>query len=312
MSIIFFGSDDFAAVSLERLIREGFDIRAVVTQPDRPRGRGMNVTFLPVKMLALEQGIPVLQPQDLSQEDFCERLASFEADIFVVIAYGKILPPDVLNMPEKMCVNVHASLLPKYRGAAPIQWAVINGDRETGVTLIKMNRKMDAGPCLAQKKTVIDPERDVGSLRRRLAQLGADCLVECLPLIGSDDAQLHSQDEAQAVYAPKITKQTGHIDWNASAEAIANLVRGLSPRPGAYTEFQGKRLKILQACPVDGMSSRDQRPGRIIAVNQQGFAVACGKGVLQVERVHPESSKAMSARSFTIGHDLIPEKTVLG
>lgn len=302
MKIIFFGSDDFAAVSLEKLIAEHHQVLCVVSPPDRARDRN-KVTFLPVKMLALEHGIPIIQPEELEDRDFQDRLASFQADVFVVIAYGKIFPKKILDMPAQFCINVHASLLPKYRGAAPVNRAVINGEERTGITLIKMNERMDAGEMIAQDAVDIPDDMNARTLREHLADLGAKVLVRCLESLRADRITLTPQDERAATFAPKLDRDIEVINWMKPAWDIHNLVRGLAPRPGAYTMFKGRRLKILKTSVTDETASSDH-PGTVVQLTKDGFLVACSRGRLLVRRVHPESSKAMDAVSFCVGHQV--------
>jgi len=302
MKIVFFGSDDFAAVSLKRLIASPHQVVAVVSPPDRARHRG-KVTFLPVKQLALENQIPVFQPEDPGEASFQSELSAFESDVFVVIAYGKILSQTLLRMPKMMCVNVHASLLPAYRGAAPISRAVMDGQILTGVTLIKMNERMDAGDMIAQAKMTITDNMNAQMLRGALAVLGAETLVRSLANLEAGQFSLTPQDESKATFAPKLTRSLEVIDWSCPARHIHNLIRGLAPRPAAYGVFQGKRLKILKASVINEDDSSG-RPGTVIEVASSGIAVACGSGCLLLEILHPESSKPMDAKSFSLGHQV--------
>ncbi len=303
MNIVFFGSDDFAATNLERLIRDGHHLSAVVTQPDRPRGRGMNISLLPVKMLALEQNIPVLQPESLQGPDICGCLKEFDADVFVVIAYGLFLPPEVLSIPKKFCLNVHGSLLPQYRGAAPVDWAILHARKETGVSVIRMNERMDAGDVMLRKSLEIDPQVNAQELKERLAKLGAAALIEALKAIETGQAVFEPQDEAKVSFAPKLTRELGRIDWSHSAVDIHNQVRGLSPWPGAFTGFEGKRLKVLETGVFDETLLRGL-PGEIIHTLPEGFVVACGQGQILIKRLQLDSAKPMNAHSFGVGHEV--------
>jgi methionyl-tRNA formyltransferase len=303
MKIIFFGSDDFAAVSLSRLITDGHEIAAVVTPPDKAQGRGMNVMLLPVKMIALERMISVFQPEDLNDQDFQRALRSFDADLFVVIAYGKFLPKEILEMPKIFSMNVHASLLPKYRGAAPINQAIIDGEERTGVTVIKMNERMDAGDIIAQDGVNIADDVDSQTLRDQLAEAGANCLSRTVQSLAGGEITLIPQDEKEATFAYKLTREMGAIDWNRPARDIHNLVRGLVPWPGAYTCFQGKRLKVLKTA-VFCQEAVDAPPGSVVKLIPEGIAVACKGGSLLLKDVQLESSKVMDARSFSIGHQV--------
>ena len=301
MKIIFFGSDEFAATSLSRLLVNGHEIAAVVTPPDRARGRGMNVSFLPVKMTAMERLIPIFQPEDLKDTVFQQELKGFDADVFVVIAYGKILPKETLEVPRLCCINLHASLLPKYRGAAPINWALINGDHTTGVTVIRMNERMDAGDIIARESVEIVDDTDAQALRERLSETGAECLVQALTLLTDKNFVPEPQNDAEASFAGKLTPDLGCVCWEKSAQEIHNLVRGLVPWPCAHTQFQDRRLKILEAAVFEDECD-SASPGTVVKLIPDGIVIACGEGNLLFKRVHPDSAKAMDARSFSVGH----------
>jgi len=303
MNIIFFGSDDFAAMNLERLVKSQHKVLAGVTQPDKPRDRHLKVTALPVKETALKYSLPVLQPEAVGDHDFIDKLKSYAADLFVVIAYGKILPTKILSIPQKFCINVHASLLPKYRGASPINWAIINGDQVSGISVIKMNAKMDAGEIISQREIRIDPHDTSSTLRVRLAQASTELLPETIQLIEKNTFRLTPQNEAEATYTKKLTKELGRIDWSDSAVNIHNRVRGLVPWPGAYTHYNGKILKILATQIVEAQSKQSQ-PGQIVQISKQGVDVATGTGILRVGKVHLESSKVMDVQSFVAGHKI--------
>jgi methionyl-tRNA formyltransferase len=302
MRIVFFGCDDFAAVNLKRLIDDGHTLVALVTQPDKPKGRGMNIMFSPTKELALARSIEVVQPVDLKDANVIRHLMGYNADVFVVVAYGKFLPNAILAIPKYFCVNVHPSLLPKYRGAAPVNWAVINGDTETGVTLIKMNGSMDGGDILAQEKHPLPQDMTSGFLREQLALHGADMLSKILPLIPSGKFSLAKQDSSLATRAPKLHKDLGIIRWTNSAKNIHDLVRGTQPWPGAYTFLKGNMLKVLKAEPV--ASSASGKLGEIVELDQDGFFVQAGDGAVLIKRVHPAGGKPMDARQFLAGHKL--------
>ncbi len=299
MKIVFFGSDDFAAENLRELLAQKFLVAACVTQPDRPSGRGLQVIASPIKQIAQEKQIPVFQPQNLKDEQFISELKGFKADLFVVIAYGNILPSSVLKIPKLFCVNVHGSLLPKYRGAAPVNWAIINGEKETGFSLIKMTPKMDAGEIIMQEKMFIADDESAQFLRVRMAKQSAVCLCRTIKKIETGDFSLTAQDESKVTYAPKLTKELGVVDWKKSAKETHDLVRGLLPWPGAYTSSQGKIFKILQSAVVCCEFSKV--PGTILEVAKEGIVVATGKDALLLKEVHPQSSKPMSASSFAAG-----------
>lgn len=325
MKIVFFGTDDFAAWNLEALINSTHQVSACVTQPDRARDRGLKMTASLVKTKARENKIPVLHPppeadllqrriglgpkpqaeDDLKDVSFVSRLKDYHCDLFVVIAYGKILDSGLLNVPRICAVNVHGSLLPKYRGAAPINWAIINGETETGVSIIKMNQQMDAGDILAQAKIKIEKEDTAVTLRAKMAELGADCLCRTMDCFERGDVCAVKQDSREVSLAPKLTKELGLIDWNKPAVEIHNLVRGLLPWPTAYTRYNGKLLKILET-EIILTNPSSHPPGTVACVSRDGFVVATGKGDVQIKRVHPQSAKAMDAGSFVAGHKIVP------
>ncbi len=304
MKIIFFGSDDFAGENLKHLLAEKFAVVACVTQPDRPSGRGLSVLASPIKTMALANAIPVLQPEDVRGTEFLDQLKSFKADLFVVIAYGKILPAAVLKIPRLFCLNVHGSLLPQYRGAAPINWAIIKGDKETGFSIIRMNSKMDAGEIITQERMIITDGENSQSLRERMAQQSALGLGRTVKDISLGKFSLHPQDESLVTFAPKLSKELGHIDWNKPAKDIHNLVRGLLPWPAAYTTYGGKMLKILQSAVSEKVGTDPTFPGTIVRISKEGIFVETGKQVLRLEQVHPESGNAMPAYAFAVGKHL--------
>ncbi len=307
MNIVFFGSDDFAAKSLEALIRSDHKVLACVTQPDRPKGRNLILSAPLPKIISGKYGIDVLQPRDLRNEDFVENLKSYKVDLFVVIAYGRILTNEILDLPEKFSINVHGSLLPKYRGAAPINWAVINGDSKTGITIAKIDQRLDSGDILSQKEVEIKDSDTSLTLRNRMIDLSPDFLLSCLDDIEKDCVCVKKQDNASVSLAPKLTKSLGLIDWNKTALEIHNLIRGLLPWPSAYTLYRGKMLKILESEIIDENSSS----GKITSLSKEGFIVSAKDKSLLIKRVHLESSKPMDAVSFTAGHKIEVE-TILG
>ncbi|MBF0569916.1 MAG: methionyl-tRNA formyltransferase [Candidatus Omnitrophica bacterium] len=303
MKILFFGCDDFAATNLKRLIADGHKVLGLVTQPDKPKGRGMHLVPSSTKELALAQGIEVFQPAVLKYPAVIEKLRSFDADLFVVIAYGKLLPEEILAIPRHFCMNLHASLLPKYRGAAPINWAVINGETETGVTLMKMNPAMDGGDIIVQDKCVIPDDMTSSQLRADLANMGAALLSATIPRIKAGDYSFEKQDEGQATHAPKMHKDLGHIRWEESAQKIHDLVRGTQPWPGAFTFWRGNRLKVLEATAT--VAQRKGKPGEIVELHKDGFYVQAADCAVLIKRVHPANSHAMDARAFLAGHRLV-------
>lgn len=303
MRIVFFGCDDFAAINLKQLIDDGHKVVGLVTQPDKPKGRGLRVVYSPTKCLAFDHGIAVFQPETLKNPVLAERIAWFHADLFVVVAYGKILPEEILSLPRHFCVNVHASLLPKYRGAAPINFAIINGEPETGVTLIRMNSRMDEGDIIVQERCPVPEDMTSSELRLQLAHMGAKLLSVTLPRIKEGAYILQKQDEAHVSYAPKMHKDLGHIRWDRTAREIHDLVRGVQPWPGAFTFWRGLRLKVLDAVAFDLPSSG--KPGEITGLHKDGFLVRAADQAVLVRRVHPANSHAMEARAFLAGHKLV-------
>ena len=300
MRIIFFGSDDFAKLHLEALLKSHHTVVACVTKPDTRQGRGMQIVLSPIKILAAEHNIPYLQPESLKTPDSAEQLIEFSADMFVVVAYGKLLPQEILNIPKMFCVNVHGSLLPKYRGAAPINWAILNGDMHTGVTVQKMELALDAGDIIAQAGMDIPMDMSADVLRLTMAQVGATLLVETLDQIEHKKYQLIPQSDEQSSYAVKLTKEMGRIDWHKPAAVIYNQVRGLKPWPGTYAAWNGKTLKIISVEIADASG----QPGEVIGIDKRGFTVACQHGALLIKEVQPEAGKLMPASSFVSGYKI--------
>lgn len=301
MKIVFMGTPDFASGTLEALIAAGHEITAVYTQPDKPKGRGKEVQMTPVKMVALEHGIPVYQPRRIREAAEVEILRQIPADIFVVAAFGQILSQEILDMPKFGCVNIHASLLPKYRGAAPIQWAVIDGEEKTGITIQQMNAGIDTGDILYVKEYTLDPKETGASLFDKLMVLGAEAIVEALPLIEAGKITPVPQNEAEATHAAKLTKQLGELDFTKSAVVLERLVRGLNSWPSAYTFFRGKQLKIWEAEVVEA-GQTDAEPGTVITVDKQSITVATGEGSLQILELQIEGKKRMACKDFLLGY----------
>ena len=309
MNIVFFGTPEFAVPSLHTILESGrHRVAAVVTQPDRPRGRHQRLQHTPVKAAALASA-PVLQPERIRTPEFMTQLRSFDADLGVVAAYGKILPDEVLGTPRLGMINVHASLLPKYRGAAPVHRAVIAGESETGVTIMRVVRALDAGPMFAKAVTPIGPDDTSDVVEQRLAHQGAALLIEVIDQLASGSAHEEPQDDTQATYAPKITKDEGPIDWALPAAAIHNRVRGLYPWPHASTTIGGERTLILRTRPVD--DSATARPGTVVGVTGDAVHVATGLGILSIEQLKPEGRRAMTAREFLAGRP-VATGTILG
>lgn len=300
MRILFMGTPDFAVPSLTRLIADGHRIVGVCCQPDKPQGRHFTMTPPPVKVLAESHGIPVFQPKTLRDEETQKTLAALSPELIVVAAYGKILPKAILDLPEKGCINVHGSLLPKYRGAAPIQWAVISGEVTAGVTIMQMEEGLDTGDMLLQRSLTVGEEETSGELFERIAALGADALSEALHHL--DRLTPMPQDESKATWAPMLKKTDGEIHWDDDAKKIVDLIRGVTPWPGAYTTFRGKRLKIHKA----RYANRCGETARTVA--SDGLIVACGHGAVELLEVQPEGKRRMSAAEFLRGARPLPEE----
>ena len=294
------GTPDFALPSFEALMASSHEVVGVITQPDRPKGRGLQVIAPPVKIRALEHGLPVLQPVDLKDAEFLDALRRLQADCFAVVAY-RILPPVVYEMPPKGCVNLHTSLLPKYRGAAPIQWALYNGDTETGVTTFFIEKKVDTGAWIFQDRTPISPEDNAGTLHDRLAEMGGQLLLQTMDAIATGTAESHPQT-GEATPAPKITPEHCRIDWSRSAEAIRNQIRAFSPVPGAYTLWNGKRVKLFAASMVEE-NDASVTPGSIVHLDDR-IDIQTGRGILSVGELQSEGKKRMSASDFLRGSSL--------
>lgn len=302
MKIIFMGTPDFAVDALEAIIQAGHEITCVVTQPDKPKGRGKELQFPPVKTCALAHRLPVFQPVKIKTPEAVETLKTYEADIFVVAAFGQILSQDILDMPRYGCVNIHASLLPKYRGAAPIQWAVINGERESGVTIMQMNAGLDTGDMLCRTVVPIAPKETGESLHDKLSQAGAKLIVEALAQIEQGSLQPQAQNEAESTYAGMLRKSLGRIDWTQSAVTIERLIRGLYPWPSAYTSFRGKTLKIWEADVDTDNCFREAAPGSVIRVDRDTIVVQTGEGALQLSQIQLEGKKRTTVKDFLLGY----------
>jgi methionyl-tRNA formyltransferase len=304
--IIFMGTADLACASLEALCREkSFEILAVVSQPDKPRGRELKLQPTPVKALALSEGLPVLQPERARNEAFIAQLNTLQPDLVVVAAYGQILPQALLDVPRFGCLNVHTSLLPKYRGAAPIQWAILNGDAETGVTIMKMDAGLDTGPILAQTVTAIAPTDDAQTLHDRLARLGGELLVKTIPEYVGGKITPRPQPAEGVSHARKITKEDGQMDWSQPARVLWNRVRGFTPWPGAFTPVPGAdKPRLLKIWLAEVEPNLSGSPGTILRADKDGIVIACGEQSLRIRELQPESSRRMTAREFLAGHPL--------
>lgn len=304
MRAVFMGTPDFAVPTLEKLIEAEYKIVAVVTQPDRRRDRGKKIKPSPVKECALQHGVPVLQPEKLDRT-FVNQLGELQPDVIIVVAYGKLLPPEILNLPRFGCLNVHASLLPKYRGAAPIHRAIINGEKESGVSIMLLDEGMDTGPVFSQKKVAIPDSMTAGELHDLLAVEGAQLLVETLEKLPGG-LQPKPQNDAEASYAPLLTKEDEYLNWAEGAADIVNRIRGMNPWPGAYTIYENKRLKIYGAEQFP-FTVNDAVPGTVVEINDRGFVVMAGdhNGVLVTE-VQMQGKQRMSAPAFLRGCHLSP------
>jgi methionyl-tRNA formyltransferase len=300
----FMGTAPFAVPSLRALLAAGHTVPLVVTQPDRPAGRGRATTPPAVKVAAQELGLPVWQPSRLRDEAAVARLAALAPDVVVVAAYGKILPQAILDVPRLGCVNVHASLLPKYRGAAPVQWAIYHGEVETGVSIMRMEAGLDTGPVLLTRTLAIGPDDDAPAVTARLAELGAEALVEALRRLDAGEIAPRRQDDAAATLAPPLEKEQARLDWGRPAKALHDQVRAFRPWPGAVALWGGRPVKILKTRYVSG--SCRAAPGEVVAVGPEGIHVAAGEGVLVLVEVQPESRRAQSAVEFARGARIAP------
>lgn len=302
MNIVFFGTSEFAIPALRALIGSPHKVLAVVTQPDRKKGRSLKVSPPPAKVLADTRGISVYQPEDASGAGSLAYLKGLGADLFVVVSFGQILKKAALAVPKLYAVNVHGSLLPKYRGAAPTNHAVMNGDSSTGVTIIRMNERMDEGDIMLRKEAAIDPGDTNITLSEKLSDIGAKALLEAMDLIESGKARFEKQDDTLATYAPKLKKEDGLIDWKEPAAKIHNRVRGLLPWPGAYTKFAAKTLKIMKTSLAGSALIRTGRPGEVMTIDNSGITVQTGLGLLTVEYIQLEGKLAMDSSAFLRGH----------
>ncbi len=302
MRVVFMGTPDIAATCLKKILADGFDVQAVYTQPDRPKGRGMKMVYSPVKEVALAADIPVYQPENFREEETVQQLRDLQPDVVAVVAYGRILPQKVLDIPPKGCINIHASLLPKYRGSAPYQWAVLDGCRETGVTAMYLCREMDAGDMIDVAKTPIGPDETAGELLDRLAVLGAELLSKTLTAISQGTAVATPQDPAEVSYAPMLDKTVCPIDWSKTARQVHDHVRGLHPWPVATAELAGTKFKIHATAVLEG--EPNAAPGTILGLTKTGLQVACGQGIIEIRQLQAEGGKRMAAPDYFRGHPL--------
>lgn len=315
MRIVFMGTPDFAVGALEAILEAGHQVAAVVTQPDKPKGRGKEIQVPPVKACAMAHGIPVFQPAKVKEKEAVETLREYSADIFVVAAFGQLLSEEILSMPRYGCVNIHASLLPKYRGAGPIQWAIINGEEKTGVTIMQMDKGLDTGDMLLKEEVVIDSKETGDSLHDKLAAVGAKLIVEALAKLERGELVPEKQKEEETCYAKRLQKSMGRIDWQQSAGKLDCLIRGLISWPGAYTALRGKNLKIWEVEAVEQPGSvpedpavcpdpDEALPGTVVAVTRDAFYVKTGEGILKILAVQPEGKRRMPVKEFLLGYQV--------
>lgn len=302
MRIVFMGTPDFAVPSLRRMIADGHEIVGVYTQPDKPKNRGMKLIPTPVKALAVEHGLSVYQPLSVKDEAVLDEIRAMEPDLLVVVAYGKILPKALLEIPKITAINVHSSLLPRYRGAAPINWAILQGDEVTGVTVQHISEALDAGDIVVAKETPIDPEEDALQLYTRLSELGAEALSEAVHAFADGTATRTPQSGEETVYAAMLSREMSPIDWNKTARDIVNQVRGLIPWPCATMELEGKRVKVFRAAVGEDTG---KSAGSIVFADKRGIAIAAGDGKCVVIReLQPEGSKRMESAAYLLGHPI--------
>ena len=300
MRVVFMGTPDIAAVCLKKILDDGFEVVGVYTQPDRPKGRGMKMVCSPVKELALAHDLPVFQPESFREDETVETLKALKPDVCAVVAYGRILPQRVLDVPTRGCINIHASLLPRYRGSAPYQWAVLDGLEETGVTAMYLCREMDAGDIIDTVRTPIGENETAGELLDRLAQLGAGLLSRTLARFAAGEVPAVPQDPALVSYAPMLDKTMCPIDWNKTARQVHNHVRGLHPWPVATMELGSKKFKVHETRVVEGTGT----PGQVLGLTKTGLIVACGQGAVEIRSLQAEGGKRMAAPDYFRGHPL--------
>ena len=301
MRVVFMGTPDIAATCLKKILEDGFDVVAVYTKPDRPKGRCMKMEISPVKQIAVEAGIPVFQPENFREEETVQQLRDLKPDVCAVVAYGRLLPQNVLDVPTYGCINIHASALPKYRGSAPYQWTVLDGQTETGVTAMYLVQKMDAGDIIEISRTTVGENETAGELLDRLAVLGADLLSKTLGRFASGEKVTATrQDESQVTFAPLLDKSMCPIDWSKTARQVHNQVRGLHPWPVATMELDGKQFKVHETRVVPGHGV----PGTVLELNKNGLVIACGQDAVEIRSLQAEGGKRMRAPDYFRGHPL--------
>jgi len=309
LKVVFMGTSDFAVPSLAKLIDSQHEILGVVTQPDRPKGRGNKVLYSPVKELALQRNLEIYQPARIRDESAVDMLRNWEADLIVVASYGQILPAEILDLPRLGCINVHASMLPHYRGAAPIQRAIMAGDKVSGVTTMFMNAGLDTGDIILQKPVEIDEDMDHGELETTLAREGSDLLIDTMAVLASGSNPRRKQDDHRSSYAPMLKREDEKIDWNKEAALIRNQIRALSPQPAAYTSYNSSRFKIFKCRLVN--SEATGPAGQVIQITKDGFEVQTGQGILEILEVQREGKKRISCSEFLKGFELVPGDTLI-
>lgn len=303
MRIVFMGTPEFAVPSLKALVETGHEVCGVFTQPDKPKNRGMKLQPSPVKEYALSIGLPVFQPAKMRDGEALGILEGLKPELIAVAAYGKILPPDILSLPQLGCINVHSSLLPKYRGAAPINWAILNGEDETGVTIQYMAEGVDTGDILAQAKTPVGPDENAAQLYDRLAQMGAGLLTQVVGQLGRGDSRPVPQDDSQSSHAPMLSRELSPMDWGRTARQLHDQVRGLYPWPAATAVLDGVRCKVLRTALVEETTGK--AAGTVLQADKRGLRVACGGGgVIELLELQPDGKKAMAATAFLMGHPI--------
>lgn len=305
MKIVFMGTPEFAVEALEAIIQAGHQVVLVITQPDKPKGRGKEMHVTPVKECAMRHNIQVFQPIKIKTPEAVDKLREYEADAFVVAAFGQILSEEILNMPKYGCINIHASLLPKYRGAGPIQWAILNGEKETGITIMQMDKGIDDGDILLQSSVGIDEKETGDSLHDKLAAEGAKLIVEALPKIERGELVPIKQNDEESCYAKMLDKSMGKIDWNQSAAVIERMVRGLNSWPSAYTAYNGKKIKVWESEISEKETAwKDASAGMVTAVDKDAFYVRTGDGDLKITQVQLEGKKRMAVKDFLLGYKM--------
>lgn len=302
MKIVFMGTPEFAVPCLQKIIDEGHEVLAVVTQPDKPKGRGKKLAMPPVKELALKYDIEVYQPVKAREESFVEKLKEINPELIVVVAFGQILPKSILDIPKFGCVNVHASLLPKYRGAAPLNWVIINGEEKTGVTTMYMDVGLDTGDMILKSEIPLDDEITAGELHDKMMVQGAEVLKDTIDLISKGEAPREKQNDEETCYSPIMDKSLGNIDWSKSATDIHNLIRGVNPWPSAYTTYDKQTMKIWKTKVLDKLS--EKTPGTILSVDKNGIEVSTGDKVLQISEIQMSGKKRMIVSEYIKGNDI--------